>query len=374
MSSIANSVNHGGRCIFCHGVANMTRGHVLPSRLRDHFERLHPKPQRSGFLRMQRNEVNFTFTRNTAEALHIAPRVLCVSCNGGWMNSFEVKGVPLMVDLLDGNMRAPGLRDLSPNGIVESLASWAVCSYLLFEYRAMLSPAADPHEPSVSSSIPYTFYADGFEAGDFQVGVFSLLNTRATFQDLPVGVFTSERYGFSGHMMVMFLDTVAVVVAFGPLMKKLQALLRSEFDRSLLLQWPLYAGRNGGMADSTPDTTNTGSTASNKNAASTGSSASKKKRSQPQSPDLSRKCSRFTAPISELCLLRGLGFPDDVQYSFLPQNAIERIAITAGYTQLSRTLSEMDRELRDSPSTPAAPEIPRCPLDFESSCSVHVTS
>lgn len=108
-------------CVFCGGTP-CTNEHVLPRWLQTSF----PDLKQAAALHVR--ETQTTRSARTGTLLDVKAKVVCASCNYGWMNDLESGVRPFLPQMITG-------RDLTlPKAKQSVLATWSVKTILMFQH------------------------------------------------------------------------------------------------------------------------------------------------------------------------------------------------------------------------------------------------
>lgn len=105
-------------CVFC-GATPLTKEHTLPRWLKS---ALPPGGSRALHIR----ETESTRVQHVASALEATVKIVCASCNNGWMNRLENEVRPFLPDLINGRAVT-----LTPED-QRALASWSLKTMFMF--------------------------------------------------------------------------------------------------------------------------------------------------------------------------------------------------------------------------------------------------
>ncbi|MEV8339277.1 hypothetical protein [Leucobacter sp. NPDC077196] len=154
------------------------------------------------------------------------PRVLCGNCNSAWMTPFEDIAGPLLAGMISSS----GPRSVD-NEEAQAVAMWAVAAL-------MIRSTVDPAIPRLSPERMRVFRAEGWEAIEASVAVFSIANTRAFFSGDAVGsTYISDAYEpEASALCLLFFQQIVVIVGVGKFSCLVQR-AASVFAGSAALVW-----------------------------------------------------------------------------------------------------------------------------------------
>jgi hypothetical protein len=141
-----------GRCIFCEGVAGqdgvqmsgehlwsdwISEKHLVP-RSEDYVGGAEYVEFRSVFRRQQTNTITkFDRTRQGTAATRTI-KVVCSSCNSGWMGTLETEAQPFLIPLIKGSS------NFYVGTARQKITEWIVMKILVVEHLAYMGHPADP--------------------------------------------------------------------------------------------------------------------------------------------------------------------------------------------------------------------------------------
>jgi hypothetical protein len=136
------------RCVFCGGTG-LTREHVIPRWLSDVLPeqaRFRGQDQAVVLLHPER-EVDGLHHREMAETFNSATvKVVCGSCNNGFMNDIETESRPVLSAMIRGNLSMPVSAEAAA-----TVATWAVKTSLMAQLTGS--------EPAALTPVYEGFYA-----------------------------------------------------------------------------------------------------------------------------------------------------------------------------------------------------------------------
>lgn len=216
------------KCIMC-GSTGMTKAHYVPRAIRAVL----PAQQSSYTVMGASSNVEpmpILELRERASGRGVfdtQPRVLCGDCNSAWMTPFEDVAGPLLAGMISSSEP----RSVDEEG-AQAVAMWAVAAL-------MIRSTVDPAILRLSSEQMSAFRADGLEAIEASVAVFSMANTRALFSGDAVGsTYASDaEEPESSALCLLFFQRLVVAVGVGKFCDYVRRSAR-VFASSTALVWP----------------------------------------------------------------------------------------------------------------------------------------
>jgi hypothetical protein len=153
------------RCVFCGGTSSLTREHVLPNWLSQIGLDLTPSVHHSGPL-------NHVPRQWSSKPFTTTVKMVCVTCNGGWLSALENAARPVLAPLIRGGSRR------LPDDDQALVAAWtcktALVSQLLSSEEARRGGQGLPSSEYVAlyeqrelmEPLPFSQYWIGSYAGD----------------------------------------------------------------------------------------------------------------------------------------------------------------------------------------------------------------
>ncbi|MFE6447478.1 hypothetical protein [Nocardiopsis dassonvillei] len=160
-------------CVFCHGEGGMSREHVLPDWMSREFTEIAGNGARLLSLEQHSDPVGrsaytirhpYLRLKDDQRAFSRRAKVVCKSCNNGWMSRLEVNVRPTLARMARGNSIALGTEEQT------ALAAWLLKT-MLMEYKA---PPAGPRtqQPPLMPQVDYTrFYSERTPSSEVRVAL-----------------------------------------------------------------------------------------------------------------------------------------------------------------------------------------------------------
>ncbi|NYH51368.1 hypothetical protein HNR06_000957 [Nocardiopsis arvandica] len=197
-------------CVFCHGEGGMSREHVLPAWMSREFTEIAGSSARFLSLEQHADPVDrgaytirhpYLRLRDNQRPFSRRAKVVCKSCNNGWMSRLEAKVRPTLAKVVRGSCIALGTEGQT------ALAAWLLKT-MLMEYKA---PSAGPRaqQPPMVPQVDYTrFYNERAPSSEMRVALATMQppreGPRLVFYDSAIDQMRSEN-GKTGYCATLRL-------------------------------------------------------------------------------------------------------------------------------------------------------------------------
>ena len=232
---------HGRRlCIFCNGDGKISKEHVFAEWLRDYFPRYSERTHKSAFISwMDESGPSAPVDRRSKHQGHLGTkklRVVCSTCNGGWMSNLEGCAKSALPPLMAGQ------RCNITEGGQKLLATWAAKTAMVAE---RLLPETDITQPERAWLMdhqcpPDNWYVwiSAYQGRDWRE--LGILQSRVGLSETPVSRPSEAPYYGQATTFVVGHVLFCVVSGSSPYLKEV---LPGRDANGLIQIWPQLAPR-----------------------------------------------------------------------------------------------------------------------------------
>lgn len=215
----------------------MTKAHYVPSAIRTVLP-----PQQSSYTVMGASSniepmplLDLEERASGRGVFDTQPRVLCGDCNSAWMTPYEDVAGPLLAGMISSSEPC-SVNDEE----AQAVAMWAVAALMI---RSTVDSAIRRLSPERMRS----FRAEGLDAIEASVAVFSIANTRAFFSGEAVGssYASDSEEPESSALCLLYFQRIVVAVGVGKFSEYVQRAAR-VFANSVVLVWPTSSAEQQG--------------------------------------------------------------------------------------------------------------------------------